>query len=112
VSKALSIEIFLRRLRQILADGRVVFQPRSETKTRTFMLEEGLTAADVLSVLGDLEQEHSVQGPEGDRDGSPGTVMVFSFPYVGKMVYIKLKIWTDGGQDFGSVMSFHEEGKV
>ena len=36
--------------------------------------------------------------------------MMFLYPYDECLLYIKLKIWVENGQDQGLVMSFHEEG--
>jgi hypothetical protein len=88
----------------------VKFQPRNEPKTRRFMLDEGLNTEDVFATLERLKAEEYYRSPTNDRDGTAGSVMEFTHPYSGKMLYIKLKLWTDSEGDAGSVMSFHEEG--
>lgn len=112
--KAFAAEVFLRRLRPLLAEGKVVFQPRNRRKTWEFMLSEGLREEDVFEILGRLTPEHYQGGPYADDDGSGGNVMLFFYPYREKMTLcVKLKIWSDeNGNDTGVVMSFHEEGKV
>lgn len=74
------------------------------------MLDQGLVAADVFDILAQLRPEHYQKGPEADRNGSAGDVMIFLYPYGKLMLYIKLKIWTDASGDSCVVMSIHEEG--
>lgn len=110
MSKPFAAEFFLRRLKPLLAARKVVFSPRSR-KTKEFMLAEGLVVDDILDVLSQLRPEHYIRGPEDDRDGSGGNVMVFHFPYDQRTLYIKLKLWTDSSGEEAAVISFHEEGK-
>jgi hypothetical protein len=37
--------------------------------------------------------------------------MVFFYPYEGRTLYIKLKIWTDSDGEHAAVLSLHEEGQ-
>ena len=89
----------------------MVFRPANWRKSREFLLAEGLNEEDVLDTVSRLRPEHYHSGPEGDRDGSGGNVMVFLYPYNKTTLYIKVKIWTSSGGDEGAVLSFHEEGK-
>ena len=109
--KPFAAELFLEKLRALLAARRVVFTPRHWRKTRDFLLAEGLAEEDVFDILGHLHPEHYGVGPEEDRDGTPGDVMVFFYPYEERTLYIKLKVWcgSDGGH--AAVLSFHEEGQ-
>ncbi len=75
------------------------------------MLKEGLHDEDAYDIISCLQSKHFYKGPESDDDGSPGNVMVFIYPYAGKRLYIKLKIWSEVNGYAGAVMSFHEEGK-
>jgi len=111
VSKLLGAALFLARLKPLLERKALVFAPRNPRKTWEFMLEEGLDAGDAYDMIARLKPEHSYSGPEADRDGSPGNVMVFLYPYAKKMLYIKLKLWSDANGDAGAVISFHEEGE-
>jgi hypothetical protein len=79
----------------------VVFRPANRRKSWEFLLAEGLNEEDVLDTVSRLRPEHYHRGPEGDRDGSGGSVMVFQ----------KVKIWTSFEGDEGAVLSFHEEGE-
>jgi hypothetical protein len=88
----------------------VVFEPRNARKTEQFLLDEDLGTKDVFAVIRELIAEECVSGPEGDYDGTPGSVMVFHHPWGDKVLYIKLKLWSDQRGDCGLVMSFHEEG--
>jgi len=81
------------------------------------MQTEGLRTEDAFQIIGDLRADHVWRGPESDKDGTPGDVMVFLYPYKRLapqkdelLLYIKLKIWTDPQGDAGIVMSFHDEG--
>ncbi len=74
-------------------------------------MAERLFEEDVFRIVSCLLPEHYIWGPENDRDGSGGNVMLFFYPYKGMTLYIKLKIWTDANGDTGAVISFHEEGK-
>ena len=111
MSKPFAADLFLKRLQPLLAARKVVFQPSNWRKTREFMLAEGLDEEDVFDILARLKPEHYRRGPEGDRDGSGGNVMLFFYPHEKLTLYIKLKIWSDAHGDAGVVMSFHEEGK-
>ena len=77
----------------------------------SFLLDEDLSTDDVFVVLRELKAEECISGPESDRDGTPGSVMVFHHPWGGSLLYIKLKLWPDQRGDSGLVVSFHEEGK-
>jgi hypothetical protein len=54
-----------------------------------------------------------------ERDGSPGEVWIFYYPYSEFfppferiLLYIKLKLWIGADGDVGIVMSFHDEGNI
>jgi hypothetical protein len=106
----LAPEIFLIRLEPLLEAGKVSFQPRKRRKTWEFMISTGRDSDDVFEILARLRPDHYHAGPEEDRDGTPGNVMVFFYPHEGSIVYIKLKIWDDEAGDHATVLSFHEEG--
>jgi hypothetical protein len=110
LSKSIGAQVFLARFLPLIEAGTVAFQPRNAPKTMRFLLNEDLDTDDVFAVLRELKAEELVSGPEGDCDGTPGSVMVFHHQWGGKLLYIKLKIWSDQGGDCGLVMSFHEEG--
>lgn len=113
----LAAQLFLMRVRRLLAAGKLVWNPRNKRKTMEFMEREDLKVEDALGIIADLKPGEHAQGPEHDDDGSPGDVMVFFHPYTLQatpggeiLLYIKLKIWTDTNGDAGIVMSFHDEG--
>ena len=114
MSVAFGVKLFLTQFGTLLEAKKVVFKPRNRNKTISFLLDHGLTAIDALEICSMLEECHYHSGPENDRDGSIGQVMVFVYPHedLGLDLYIKLKIWTnpDTGER-GAVLSFHEEGK-
>ena len=112
-------EVFLDRLKPLLENGKLYFQPRSTRKTREFMSAEGLAVEDVFRIIRQLEPEHYRKGPQADDDGSPGEVWIFYYPYSEFfppferiLLYIKLKLWIDADGDVGIVMSFHDEGNT
>lgn len=113
MSGALGTKLFLSQLRTLLEKGRVQFKLRNRTKTVCFLLDHGWTSEDAFEVIKLLEEKHYHRGPDTDRDGSEGSIMIFVYPHedLGIDLYIKLKIWTnpDTG-DLGAVLSFHEEG--
>jgi hypothetical protein len=86
------VAIYLERLRRLLAAKKVVFRPTNRRKSWEFLLAEGLDEEDVLGTVSNLRPEHYYGGPEGDRDGSAGSVMVFLYPYKKAALYIKVKI--------------------
>ncbi len=117
MSGTLATQLFLMRLRPLLAAGKVAWKPRNRRKTWEFMQDEELRVEDALEIISNLKAEERAKGPEPDDDGSPGDVMVFFHSYTRKaarggeiLLYIKLKIWTDTNGDAGIVMSFHDEG--
>ena len=110
MSKSIGAQVFLARFLPLIEAGRVAFQPRNPPKTMQFMLDEDLDTNDVFAVVRELKAEELVSGPESDHDGTPGSVMVFHHPWGGKLLYVKLKLWSDQRGDCGLVMSFHEEG--
>lgn len=114
---SLATQLFLLRLKPLLAARKLAWKPRNKRKTKEFMLDEGLSEDDACEIISKLKPEHQAKGPEPDDDGSPGDVMVFYHPYTRQappgdeiLLYIKLKIWTDTNGDAGIVMSFHDEG--
>jgi hypothetical protein len=88
VYKPFAAELFLKKLKPLLAARRVVFSPRHWRKTRDFVVSEGLAEEDVSDILGHLHPEHYGVGP-----------------------YIKLKIWSGSDSAHAAVLSFHKEGQ-
>jgi hypothetical protein len=118
MNRNLEAQKFLARLKPLLEAGACLFDPRNK-KTWRFMLAEGLAEEDAMEIIAELGPEHYQWGPEPDRDGSPGDVMLFLYPYTSLFppcdrfrLYIKLKIWTGPDGDTGVVMSFHREGDI
>ena len=101
---------FLSKLKVLLDENKIVFDPRNQ-KTQNFLLREDMDIDDVFDYLKKLEPSNYYDGPKDDRNGTPGDVMMFLYPYKNTRIYIKLKIWTDKNGDSGVVISFHEEGE-
>jgi len=110
LNNLIAAQLFIQRLKPLLAKNKVVFDPRNQ-KTLRFLLQEDMTEADVFEYLKKLEPSNYYDGPKDDRNEKPGGVMMFLYPYKKTRIYIKLKIWTDANGDSGVVMSFHEEGE-
>ncbi len=77
MSKSIGAQIFLARFFPLIPAGRVTFQPRNAPRTTRFLVDEDLDTGDVFAVVQELKAEECVSGPEGDYDGTPGSVMVF-----------------------------------
>ena len=105
----LAAQIFLARFFILLEKGKVIFDPRNN-KTIDFLFEQGMTVDDVFLIIRKLTSNNFYEGPEKDRNGSPGDVMKFLYNYKGIRIYIKLKIIIDNINDIGAIMSFHKEG--
>lgn len=110
MNNPIAAQLFIQRLKPLLEKNKVVFDPRNQ-KTQKFLLQEDMSEDDVFEYLKKLEPSNYFDGPKDDRNGEPGAVMMFLYPYKNTRIYIKLKIWTDANGDSGVVMSFHEEGK-
>lgn len=110
LNNIIAAQIFLSKLKVLLDENKIVFDPRNQ-KTQNFLLREDMDIDDVFDYLKKLEPSNYYDGPKDDRNGTPGDVMMFLYPYKNTRIYIKLKIWTDKNGDSGIVISFHEEGE-
>lgn len=110
LNNIIAAQIFLSKLKVLLDENKIVFDPRNQ-KTQNFLLREDMDIDDVFDYLKKLEPSNYYDGPKDDRNGTPGDVMMFLYPYKNTRIYIKLKIWTDKNGDSGVVISFHEEGE-
>ena len=111
MKNSLAASIFIMRLQKLIKNNKLLFKPRNRQKTIQFLLNEGLTATDVINLLKKLTSEDFYGGPFQDDNGSKGDVMLFLKPYKNIKLYIKLKIWRESNKDAGVIMSFHEEGQ-
>lgn len=109
---------FLARVKLLVSDGALRFDPRNRRKTWEFLHNESLLVGDVFEIINGLVPSECEWGPRSDDNGSRGEVWLFSTmftsqqpPYNRIRLYIKLKIWTDISGDVGIVMSFHEWGR-
>lgn len=110
LNNIIAAQIFLSKLKVLLDENKIVFDPRNQ-KTQNFLLREDMDIDDVFDYLKKLEPSNYYDGPKDDRNGTPGDVMMFLYPYKNTRIYIKLKNWTDKNGDSGVVISFHEEGE-
>ena len=110
LNNIIAAQIFLSKLKVLLDENKIVFDPRNQ-KTQNFLLREDMDIDDVFDYLKKLEPSNYYDGPKDDRNGTPGDLMMFLYPYKNTRIYIKLKIWTDKNGDSGVVISFHEEGE-
>lgn len=109
MNNLIAAQLFIQRLKPLLAEHKVKFDPRNQ-KTQLFLLQEEMNIDDVFTILDKLEPSNYYDGPKEDYNGTSGDVMMFLYPYKKTRIYIKLKIWKDTNGDEGVVMSFHEEG--
>jgi len=101
---------FLIKAKKTLCEKHLVtFVPTSKTMRELAGL--GLQVADVFRIIAKLEPRHWYSGPEADRNGSPGEVFVFMYPYSGVLMYIKLKACDMHDGTHLTILSFHEEGQ-
>lgn len=110
MNNIIAAQIFLAKLKVLVDKNKILFDPRNQ-KTQNFLLQEEMTIDDVFDYLKKLEPSNYYDGPKNDRNGTPGDVMIFLYPYKKTRIYIKLKIWADENGDSGVVISFHEEGE-
>lgn len=66
----------------------------------------GIAVADVKTTVLALTEVEYRSGPEVDRDGSPGEIWTFETDYLGKSIYIKLKL----DEKRAKCLSFHPSG--
>lgn len=100
------IRTFLESLKDAVREKRyrVVKRPVN----RQFIIQNGFNIDDIEEILMGLTILDYKKGPESDRDGYPGTIMVF-LPVVNRLrVYIKIRIWNEGNADQCVIISFHE----
>ena len=100
LNNIIAAQIFLSKLKVLLDENKIVFDPRNQ-KTQNFLLREDMDIDDVFDYLKKLEPSNYYDGPKDDRNGTPGDVMMFLYPYKNTRIYIKLKIWTDKNGDSG-----------
>ena len=109
MNNIIAAQLFIKRLKPLLANKKVIFAPRNQ-KTQLFLMQEGMNTDDVFAYLEKLDSSNYFDGPKEDHNGTSGDVMMFLYPYKKTRIYIKLKIWKANNSDSGVVMSFHEEG--
>jgi hypothetical protein len=105
-----TIRAFLLKAKKTLSEKQLVhFVPTSKTMQELAGL--GLQVGDVFRIISKLEPRHWHSGPEADRNGSPGEVFVFMYPYARELLYIKLKVSDMSDGSHLTILSFHEEGQ-
>jgi hypothetical protein len=66
----------------------------------------GIAVSDVKPTVLALTEAEYKSGPEADHDGSPGEIWTFETDYLGKTIYIKLKL----DKNRAKCLSFHPSG--
>lgn len=103
----LEIAGFLSRMKGLVTSGKnIIFADRK--KNREALIKYNLTVKMVWKILLGLTSGNYSKGPEADRDGTPGEVWVFVHPVTGQKMYIKLKLFRIGEDDYLKVLSFHD----
>lgn len=78
-------------------------------KNKKFLLDNGLNINNVKETIMQLGPNELYKGPEEDRDGSEGYVLIFKTDYLmDEFIYIKLKYEPP---DNVVCISFHEDEK-
>jgi hypothetical protein len=105
-----AIRDYLLEVKKALSKPESVrFVPTS--KNRLALASMGLQVSDVFSFISRLEPRDYRSGPEKDRNGTPGEVMVFMRPFYNMLIYVKLKTFLNEGSTYLTILSFHEEGQ-
>lgn len=100
------VELFLKRVRSVATDlDSIYFVPRPEN--RKCIVDLNLTIEDIAKVLRGLSAADYAKGPEADENGSPGEVWVFKPRLKRSDVYVKFKLYDDGGREKMTIISFH-----
>ncbi|HJT27055.1 MAG TPA: type II toxin-antitoxin system MqsR family toxin [Pyrinomonadaceae bacterium] len=96
---------FLKRFKQTASEpGKWILANR--TKNLSGITTLGIAVADVKPTVLALTEAEYKSGPEADRDGSSGEIWTFEVDYLGRTVYIKLKL----DQKRAKCLSFHPSG--
>ena len=105
VATSEQIRDFLKRFKQAAGEpGKWILANR--TKNLAGITSLGIAVADVKPTVLALTEAEYKSGPEADRDGSPGEIWTFEADYLGKAVYIKLKLDLKRAK----CLSFHPTG--
>jgi len=97
---------FLGELKKLIAQKRFFFVPRLETNKSVLSL--GLTIENAIQELLNLSVINYSAGPQQDRNMSSENIWIFGKEINGCEVYIKLKIFSVNGIQYGKCISFHE----
>lgn len=76
------------------------------------MLDLGITLDDVKTMCMALVPQDWQVGPVPDDGGKPGDVWVFHPTYKGIKMYLKVRLVTQEGTDYLTIISCHQEGLV
>ena len=68
MNNLIAAQLFILRLKPLLAEHKVVFDPRNK-KTQKFLMEEGMNTDDVFAYLEKLEPSNYYDGPKEDHNG-------------------------------------------
>ncbi|MGH9829288.1 MAG: hypothetical protein ACREDR_39215 [Blastocatellia bacterium] len=99
-SKA-TIGTFLKAFKAKMLDLGLEFVPRKQNLDGLAWL--GITIEEAERIILALTDSEYCQGPENDRQGSPGQIYVFGATVEGETIYIKLKL----SDDSAKCLSFH-----
>lgn len=106
LAKREQINEFLKRFKaKVDEQGQLPLVPRRENLNTLAML--GISRLEVkTTVLAFTDNEYR-SGPEADRDGSPGEIWEFETDYIGRDIYVKLKL----DDNTAKCLSFHYSAK-
>jgi hypothetical protein len=94
---------FLAQFKKAASVGhiRLVYRPENEETIRDLEYTWRICEEILLA----LSTDDFARGPDEDRN-RPGHVWVFG-KRIGREIYIKLKVFEDGGRDYALCISFH-----
>lgn len=108
ISKDLSIQLFLIRLKKGLTEDTSRFQFVDRAKNLDFLLRKNLTIKDIINALLGLKSSDYVKGPDVDPKDNESNIWVFGCEFDLVSLYIKLKLYSVDEKDYIKCLSFHD----
>ena len=101
------INLFLIKLKESIEKGNFAVIRRE--KNNEFLAREGMTPEERENVILGLQTKDYESGPEKDYDNpNEKDIWKFKRKYLGKDIYIKLKLITKGHGFYAKCLSFHD----
>ncbi len=107
--KEMLIQLKIEQIRNCIGKDHFLWTDRSKNIDAVNRL--GLSIPSVKEIIYNLKVEEYYSGPENDHNGSEGTIWKFFHPVTNEVIYIKLKLFTVGSNQYVKVVSFHGEAE-